>query len=1585
MDYNMDSAFKQFASSLGFRGQRKNPTCPPNEEQATAPMWARSRNQKIEDMDKNLHGSRRISASEQTYAQETQDLKTRRPQHELTAAIESNRVPRKLESIKSFLRLSNVDPRHSRILPLLEKGDHYQLENLSISKAATYQVECSAQTFKGFQNIFVDDKSSQKCQESFYVETVKPLVVEFVHRQRNVCIVLHGAEGSGRRRALFGNISGSHQNVCDNSGRSRQSRHSADADDLSSLGCDGISDVQNVHCKDDPKSSLPPIEVSFRNSRPSLCSKLSENDVAEIALDEEAGVATRMLAETFKALYTQYPSFSFKAGPKDSPRQVPPNKSASCCRFKTLSKVLADDNTNVSVEFYQNKKGDSWDIESKRKNIDDTDEGLLALRVSCLEIVDDLASGQFVVHDLLSNYKLTDDVFFSLEESAGPVSASISADQIKHDSATGIVYIEGAVEMQCQSYAAVMECLATAEESRQSRNSCSGSSLFTDKLCHTVYLISLDHHDYLMDETTISHQIVISRIDESMSNSASLALHSSYLALSKIIHDVANFSDAINRQNPLTKLMKESMGGECCTIAIGMINVDDGESSLPTLRLGEAVSWIFNSSDKALDVDTREAENSSLAHEKTHRAVLPVSCEGNVEDVNNKKLPTGESKSSLRDRDDREITRIMETHGTTQLESSSVDCPKETRIVSTKSFTLGAASGFVGGDRQKRSNGLARSVDAHKAFGSSLASDEGSYSSFDLDHDNDNEPGRNSYMSSALADSQNPFVKQYAAALKESCTSRSSGDSLFNQCYDPVKDAKLFLSEMKTLDIFSNVRQDAHPKLNEGRWQDASNIVEKNIELARQKMLDRLNQHTAKKPVHLDFLHEPPSDESCAEGRFPPEFVSVEISSHCSSERHQLALDEMQQAHESALSEMRHALKALQTERDELLKQKNDNLVELERARQDIIRLKTGQNLLASAQGQEGGMNYITDGEQSAKNETQTATAECSYDKSNREQSIRVLLRIRPMNKTEHHCRGYSCIDVTTDSKCCRIKSPFDNEMLSDFNFHKVYGTESTHEHVYMCTGATCLPKFMSGINCWVILYGLYSSGKSFTLGVSCDSSSETDRIIDGVLPRFTQALFQSIRGSDDANTYTLKCSVVGLYLEQMFDLLYPQSRHAPFLSESPTGIHIVGATEAYCFNEEEVMSLVHRGYASRDTLSSMMTLDFRYFHIFVVLTLEQYNSQSGERKSSRMWFANISVSHSAESGSKRAETRIFKRSLSVLDNFVNSLSKGTSIPDYRASKLSFILKDALVGNSFTTTLLTASPSSHTIPDTLKVIEFGQTVQKIKKAPSDLHIEGCADAQLNMDQLRSMCMSAESEILIWRQLADSLTRKNCLMEKTLNKERQAVQNLSAEKRALEQKAEELQQRETKSQDLVTRMCRAQMDANPNANNMDFSEMKNVLSIFDSSENLCSIPDATVFPTRSRNDDGCVKEDCSMDLENFISEKIDAIEPRHGRNMGSRSHLHASMITLDGAFPVNGIEDKTPDESPLGTRNELHLKTPGECASDDMLTDDSFYFISELQRSLPNMNVLRGRHPFKGNNICQGTSPSHLYSFPEKGL
>ena len=77
-------------------------------------------------------------------------------------------------------------------------------------------------------------------------------------------------------------------------------------------------------------------------------------------------------------------------------------------------------------------------------------------------------------------------------------------------------------------------------------------------------------------------------------------------------------------------------------------------------------------------------------------------------------------------------------------------------------------------------------------------------------------------------------------------------------------------------------------------------------------------------------------------------------------------------------------------------------------------------------------------GEQLAENEQQTSAAKCSTDKPNSEQSIRVLIRVRPLNKIELNRRGYSCIDVTTDSKYCRVKSPYDSDNVSEFNFYKV-------------------------------------------------------------------------------------------------------------------------------------------------------------------------------------------------------------------------------------------------------------------------------------------------------------------------------------------------------------------------------------------------------------------------------------------------------------------------------------------------------------------------------------------------------------------
>lgn len=1003
-------------------------------------------------MNTNLYGNRRISNSESCVVKEEEMSRPRR-----------KRNTGKLEPIKSYLRLSNVEPRHSHILPRLEHGDEYTLGNLTIGKSATYQVTCEGDTFKGFQHIFLDDKSTKKCQETFYNEAVKPLVGEFVNRHRNICVVLHGAEGSGRQRALFGDV---HVHPGDISRRSSsRSRHGAmaeDEDDLSSLGCDGVSDVHNQNFETDRRASAPPIEVSFKNDLSSCCSKLGDIDSkksdneSDIVLNAEDGILPRMLADTFNGLGRQYPSLF--SGRQNSPQLVPKNRATPNCRIQALSEALDDDGPNVTVEFYTGGTDSQSDILNSAKG-----DGLISLRISCIEVVDDLASGECTINDLLDYYKVPDDeIFLSFGENEQS-NSSISASNIKHEAATGLVYVEDIVEMQCQTYVAAIECLTMAEESRQTRNSCRDAELFTDKLHHTVYIINIEQQDERTGETTISHQMVISRIDESMSNSASLALHSSYLALSNMIDDIAKCPQSTNvRHNALAKLLGETIGGECCTIAIGTINAEDDSGPQPTLRLGEAMSWMYNTTNtetpKAGQSRTAISDRSigvrqSLKSQKTIEEFVPETnnFDGPKRLSQSSKVPqrnpiAGEIATARNEYTGPERTANQPTFIPAKLSlGGSGSHPRlSKRSTESNSKRQGLTKTPVDGNFSKRRipTKSSQGEDSSRLLALSLGSN--SYCSFSM---GENDLGaaeltRSSFVSGALADSDNPFVKQYAKELNKSWASRSSIDLMkFNQsdsaiiqpAYDPVKDAKSYLAEIEAMENqfgeHKMVAPQAPPAANRPSWQDMSNEIESNIEAARKRMMDRMREHSMRKPTDytMDLPAALPHQGSYTQNRFPPEYVSVELSSHGSSERHQMAMDDMEETYRTAVADMQEALRIVQAEKDELIREKSDNYCELEKAREDINRLKSTH----------GSTEEPSDVPIAAHSTNDASVSLTLSEKPKETTPIRVMLRVRALNKFEQRCRGNSCINVPNDSNCT-ITSPFDNEDSTEYSFDKV-------------------------------------------------------------------------------------------------------------------------------------------------------------------------------------------------------------------------------------------------------------------------------------------------------------------------------------------------------------------------------------------------------------------------------------------------------------------------------------------------------------------------------------------------------------------
>ena len=126
---------------------------------------------------------------------------------------EDSETPRKLDPIKSYLQIASSDSRCTFQSHQLENyGSAYQVGSLIIQKSSSHKIECCNEHFKGFQGVFLKCKSSKSHQFELYESAVAPLVGEFVHKQRNVCLLLHGAVGSGRTSTLFGigaNIDGS--------------------------------------------------------------------------------------------------------------------------------------------------------------------------------------------------------------------------------------------------------------------------------------------------------------------------------------------------------------------------------------------------------------------------------------------------------------------------------------------------------------------------------------------------------------------------------------------------------------------------------------------------------------------------------------------------------------------------------------------------------------------------------------------------------------------------------------------------------------------------------------------------------------------------------------------------------------------------------------------------------------------------------------------------------------------------------------------------------------------------------------------------------------------------------------------------------------------------------------------------------------------------------------------------------------------------------------------------------------------------------------------------------------------------------
>lgn len=180
--------------------------------------------------------------------------------------------------------------------------------------------------------------------------------------------------------------------------------------------------------------------------------------------------------------------------------------------------------------------------------------------------------------------------------------------------------------------------------------------------------------------------------------------------------------------------------------------------------------------------------------------------------------------------------------------------------------------------------------------------------------------------------------------------------------------------------------------------------------------------------------------------------------------------------------------------------------------------------------------------------------------------------------------------------------------------------------------------------------------------------------------------------------------SYLELYNEQIRDLLNPSSGYLE-LREDTKGknIQVAGLTEISTTSTNEVMLLLQKGNKARTIEPTAMNKTSSRSHALLSVTVKHsvpLDPKSNLRmriKQGRMFMIDLAGSERANKtknrGKRLQEGAHINRSLLALGNCINALSGGARYVNYRDSKLTRLLKDALSGNCRTVMIAHISPS----------------------------------------------------------------------------------------------------------------------------------------------------------------------------------------------------------------------------------------------------------------------------------------------------
>ncbi|XP_030369213.1 kinesin-like protein KIF19 [Scaptodrosophila lebanonensis] len=359
------------------------------------------------------------------------------------------------------------------------------------------------------------------------------------------------------------------------------------------------------------------------------------------------------------------------------------------------------------------------------------------------------------------------------------------------------------------------------------------------------------------------------------------------------------------------------------------------------------------------------------------------------------------------------------------------------------------------------------------------------------------------------------------------------------------------------------------------------------------------------------------------------------------------------------------------------------------------------------------------------------------------EERLVVVVRVRPSFEASERC-----IEVISGGSLL-----FDDGGKSrtrKYSYDHVFKENDTQEQVYKTTTAPLVRDVLNGYNAAVFAYGATGSGKTHTMlgpvprkrgtastpapsnapstaaGYEADVNSQEI----GLMVRAIEDIFLHIESASPDSACKVSISYLEIYNELIRDLLNPGGPLE--LREDNRGqrITVAGLSEITTSSRKEVVSLLVKGNKARTMEPTAANQTSSRSHALLSITV-QTRTPLGT-KQGRLFLTDLAGSERAKKtknrGKRLQEGAHINRSLLALGNCINALSGGARYVNYRDSKLTRLLKEALSGKCKTVMIAHVAPESKHRDETKNTLVYADRANSITtKLQNSVYIDEIKD------------------------------------------------------------------------------------------------------------------------------------------------------------------------------------------------------------------------------------------------------------------